>query len=306
MQLQHKIAPVLERNGLNWLIGGLLAVLYVPLLLYWLDGWVNKSISIEHEYFSHGLIGLPFAAYIVWSNRQQWDRLRDRVNPIGAALLALATAFYLSGTPELVNLSFPLVLTGICIALKGIPGLKLQSFPLLLVWLATPNAVPYLIAPLTLPLQQFIAGTAALILTIFGIPVVVEGIYLSVGGRLVEVAPYCAGLKMLFTSIYVALMLLYWTGAHSSRSKSITLILGAAAISVLANIFRNTFLTFFHGTGKDAAFAWLHEGWGGDLYSAMMLGLIIVLLKVMERFEVEPAALEAEETVTEESQPVDE
>ncbi len=306
MQIQEKIPILFGRDRLNWLIGALFALLYTPLLVYWIDGWINKSISIEHEYFSHGLIGFPFAAYIVWSQRQEWQSLRDRAHPVGIALLAVAAVFYITKTPELVNLSFAIALTGICLALKGVPGLKLQAYPLIFMWLATPNAIPYLIAPFTLPLQQFIAGTAGLILVIFGIPVEVEGIYLTVGGRLVEVAPYCAGLKMLFTSIYVALLLLYWTGANESRSKSVSLVVGAAMISVIANIVRNTLLTLFHGTGQDGAFAWLHDGWGGDVYSAMMLGLIVVLLKIIDYYDDSPAAMQTENSVIEETQTRDE
>ncbi|MFP4008603.1 MAG: cyanoexosortase B [Spirulinaceae cyanobacterium] len=305
MQIQERIPISFGRDRLNWLIGALFTLLYAPLLVYWIDGWINKSISIEHEYFSHGLIGFPFAAYIVWSQRQQWAKLRDRAHPVGIGLLAIAAVFYITKTPELVNLSFAIALTGICLALKGVPGLKLQAYPLIFMWLATPNAIPYLIAPFTLPLQQFIAGTAGLILVIFGIPVEVEGIYLTVGGRLVEVAPYCAGLKMLFTSIYVALLLLYWTGANESRSKSIALVVGAAAISVIANIVRNTLLTLFHGTGQDGAFAWLHDGWGGDVYSALMLGLIVLLLKIIDYYDDSPAA-QTENSVIEETQASDE
>lgn len=287
MQLTRKLPPILERNGIDLLILALFALLYAPVLWYWVDGWLYKSIGIEHEYFSHGLIGLPFAASIAWSHRKKWQRLRDRPHPLGAVLLAIAATFYLTGIDEWVNLSFPLSLVGLCLWLKGIPGLKLQGFPLLLVCLATPNALPYLITPYTLPLQEFIAGTAGFILLQIGLPVTVEGIYLTVSGRFVEVAPYCAGLKMLFTSLYVALMLLYWADATRSRKKVVLLLLGAATISVSANILRNTLLTFFHGTGREGAFVWLHEGWGGDLYSVCMLGLIVVLLNILDRFELE-------------------
>ncbi|MBE9118652.1 cyanoexosortase B [Lusitaniella coriacea LEGE 07157] len=287
MQIQQKLPSVVEKNGFYLLLFALLALLYTPLLWHWVDGWLNKSISIEHEYFSHGLIGLPFAAYIVWENRHKWERLRDRAQPLGAILLGLGASFYLTGISEWVNLSFPIVLTGLCLWLKGIEGLKLQKYALLFVLLATPNSIPYLITPYTLPLQTFIAGTAGFILIHLGIPVEVEGIYLTVGGKLVEVAPYCAGLKMLFTSLYVALMLLYWTDAIRSRRKTVLLLAGAATLSVLANIIRNTLLTFFHGTGRTDAFVWLHDSWGGDVYSACMLGLIVVLLKVIERADAQ-------------------
>ncbi|MDZ8225818.1 cyanoexosortase B [Nostoc sp. ChiVER01] len=263
---------------LNLAILGVLLLLYAPILLHWLDGWLNKNISTEHEYFSHGIIGLPFAAYLGWMNRKKWKRLPDTIHPFGPVLLLFGAVFYLSGVTEWVNLSLPVILAGLCLWFKGIAGLRSQGFPLILVFLATPTAVPYLIAPYTLPLQSFIAGTAGFILNQFGMDVTVDEINLYVGGRIVEVAPYCAGLKMLFTTLYVGLMLLYWTDALSSRRTVITFLSLAAIVSTCANIIRNTLLTFFHGTGQEGAFKWLHEGWGGDLYSACMLVSLVPLL----------------------------
>jgi len=274
---------------------GVLALLYAPILLHWLDGWLNKSISTEHEYFSHGIIGIPFAAYLSWINRKKWQRLPDVNHPLGVALLIIGGIFYLSGVTEWVNLSFPAILTGLCLWLKGIPGFKLQGFPLLLVFLATPTALPYLIAPYTLPLQSFIAGTAGFILSQFGMEVAVDGTNIFVGGRIVEVAPYCAGLKMLFTTLYVCLMLLYWTGALLSRRTTIWFLSTAVILSITANIIRNTLLSFFHGTGQQAAFEWLHDSWGGDLYSAIMLLLLVPILNRFDRYFSEHEATLPEE-----------
>jgi cyanoexosortase B len=259
-------------------------LLYAPILLHWLDGWLHKNISTEHEYFSHGIIGLPFAGYLAWTNRKKWHRLPNTNHPLGVGLLVIGAIFYLSGVTEWVNLSLPTILAGICLWLKGLPGLKLNGFPLLLVFLATPTSVPYLIAPYTFPLQSFIAGTAGFILNQFGMGVVVDGINIYVKGRIVEVAPYCAGLKMLFTTIYVGLMLLYWTDSLSSRRITVSFLSIAVFISVTANIIRNTLLTFFHGTGQEAAFVWLHDSWGGDLYSAGMLFLLVPLLNWMNSY----------------------
>ncbi|RMF27208.1 MAG: exosortase, partial [Cyanobacteria bacterium J083] len=184
--------------------------------------------------------------------------------------------------------------------LKGIPGLKLQWFPLTLILLGTPNSFPYLITPLTLPLQKFIAGTAGFILLQLGFNVQVDGIYLAVDNRLVEVAPYCAGLKMLFASIYVCLILLYWTGNLGDKRKTTFLLTGAVFISVTANILRNTLLSYFHGSKQDQLFAWLHDSWGGDLYSALMLGAIVLLMNFLDRTEyieeeIEPELAESDE-----------
>ncbi|AKG22003.1 cyanoexosortase B [Calothrix sp. 336/3] len=269
---------------LNLSIIAIFALLYAPIFLHWLNGWLHKSISTEHEYFSHGIIGLPFAGYISWTLRRQWQRLPNETNPIGAFLLLIGGVLYLSGLAEWVNLSLPVLLAGLCLWFKGIPGLKLQTFPLVLVFLATPTQVPYLIAPYTFPLQSFIAGTAGFILNILGMKVNVDGINIYVEGRIVEVAPYCAGLKMLFTTIYVSLMLLYWNGALFSRKKTTWFLAIAILISVTANIIRNTFLTYFHGTGNEKAFVWLHDSWGGDMYSALMLLSLIPILNWVDTY----------------------
>ncbi|MBK1990451.1 cyanoexosortase B [Sphaerospermopsis aphanizomenoides BCCUSP55] len=274
-------------------------LLYAPILLHWVDGWLYKSISIEHEYFSHGVIGIPYAGYLTWTNRKQWQRLPNTNHPISIAFFIIGVIFYLSGVAEWVNLSLPIILSGLCLWFKGIPGLRLQGFPLLLVFLATPTALPYLIAPYTFPLQSFIAGTAAFILNQFGMNVVVDGINLYVGGRIVEVAPYCAGLKMLFTTVYVGLMLLYWTEALSSRRITLSFLSIAVLISVTANIIRNTFLTLFHGTGNEGAFKWLHDGWGGDVYSGCMLLLLIPLLNSLNSYFSDAPAMPLNEETQE-------
>jgi len=279
------LSDFLERNLTNVIIFGLLTLLYGPVLWHWTDGWLNKNIDIEHEYFSHGLIGLPFAAYIVYQQRKKWQRLENRSHPLGLALVVLGAIFYLTGLDQLVYFSFPIILAGVCLCLKGLSGLKLQWFPLLLVILATPNEIPYLITPYTFPLQQFIASVAGFMLQQAGLKVAVEGIYLSVQGRFVEVAPYCAGLKMIFTSLYVTLMLLYWTDTIGDRRKVFTMLGSAVGISIAANIVRNALLAWFHGTGQESKFVWLHDSWGGDLYSALMLLSIVGLFRLLEKYE---------------------
>ncbi|HBE17534.1 MAG TPA: cyanoexosortase B, partial [Cyanobacteria bacterium UBA11367] len=140
MEIGKKIPIAIERYILDIAIVAILAIIYAPLLIHWYDGWLNKNISIEHEYFSHGLIGLPFAAYIIWTQRQEWRELPDSAHPLGIVFLILGGISYLSGQSELVHLSFPTILAGLCLWLKGIPGFKLQFVPWLLIFLATPTA----------------------------------------------------------------------------------------------------------------------------------------------------------------------
>ncbi|MGF1457719.1 MAG: cyanoexosortase B [Leptolyngbyaceae cyanobacterium] len=273
---------------------GLLVLMYGPLLWHWVDGWLNKSISIQHEYFSHGLIGIPFAVYIAWGLRPRWQALPEQMHPAGIGLLAMASALYLSQLTDWMNISLPLMLAGICLTLKGWPGLKLMGFPLALVALATPSQLPYLIEPYILPLQHFIASVAGFLLIQGGVDVTVDQIYLRVNDQMVEVAPHCAGLKMLFTSLYVALMLTYWNELWPSRLRTGVFLAATIGISVTGNIIRNAMLSYFHGTGNADAFYWLHDSWGGDLYSALMLLSLVFVLRLVQSFVPATLSLDIE------------
>lgn len=295
MEFQRQLKKTNQTLLFNLALIGILVLLYTPLLLFWVDGWLQKNISTEHEYFSHGIIGLPLAAYLAWLNRKKWQRLPDYIHPLGGIFILVAGVFYLSGVMEWVNLSFPFLLAGLCLWLKGIPGLRLQGFPLILVFFATPNSVPYLISPYSLPLESFIAGAAGFLLTEFGMQVQVYGIDIYAGNRVVEVAPYCAGLKMLFTTLYVSLILLYWTGALSDRRKTLWFLFCASLISVTGNIIRNTLLAYFHGTGQEKAFLLLHQGWGGDVYSAVTLLILIPVLNWIDDYLTIPVEMENRE-----------
>ena len=81
MSTRQKFIIALEQNLLTVAIAVLIFLMYAPLIMYWYDGWLNKSISVEHEYFSHGIIGLPFAGYIAWTNRQKWQNLANVFHP---------------------------------------------------------------------------------------------------------------------------------------------------------------------------------------------------------------------------------
>lgn len=275
---------------------GLIAVLYGPLMWHWVDGWINKSISIQHEYFSHGLLGIPFACFLVWEKRSHWKALPTQSYWLAFPILLGSFAFYNSGLVDLMNVSLPLLLLGLLLILKGAAGLRLFFFPWVLLLLSTPTQLPYLLEPYVLPLQSFIAASAGFILLQFGIDVQVNGIYLSVGERLVEVAPHCVGLKMLFTSLYMGLILTYWTGLTRSLLRTNLFFIGIIGVSVVGNIIRNATLTYFHGASMTSAFEWLHDSWGGDVYSAVMLGALVVLVNLLERYV--PTTLKVSDNAT--------
>ena len=99
------------------------------------------------------------------------------------------------------------------------------------------------------------------------------------GGRIVEVAPHCAGLKMLFTSLYVSLMLLYWNRAIKSLAKTTFLLISAVLISIGANILRNSLLTILYGTGQNEDKMRSHRG-HNDYQEVNPCSLALIFVRV--------------------------
>ena len=106
MTLQPQLKSTLHRHSTELMVVVLLAVLYLPLIIHWYDGWLNKTISLEHEYYSHGVIGLPFAAYIVWEK----NGINGKNSLTSLTLLGLcfwAWQQYFTSVALLISLAFP-------------------------------------------------------------------------------------------------------------------------------------------------------------------------------------------------------
>jgi cyanoexosortase B len=264
----------------------LLALIYLPLMGHWYDGWLHKNIGIEHEYFSHGILGLPYASYLVWQRRQKWARLPDKSNFFGLIVIGIACLFYLTKVSDLINLSLPIILLGICLFYKGLEGLKLHTIPLILIFFATPNSLPYLIEPYAMPLQKLIAWMAGSLLQLMGFVLIIKDNQLYIDSKIVEVAPHCAGLKMLFTSLYISLIFLQLTGVIRHWKTSLLLVLFTVFLSVSANLIRNTLLTMFYGTDQSHNFESLHEGIGGDIYSGLTLIILFFIIKYTAKYKI--------------------
>lgn len=155
---------------------------------------------------------------------------------------------------------------------------------LMFIFFVSFNYIFYLIEFYVLFLQKFIVGVVGFILMYLYMNVIIEEIYIYVGGRIVEVVFYCVGLKMLFISFYVFLMLFDQIGVIKSCVKIIFLLISVVLFSVSVNILRNIMLIIFYGIGQDEVFYWLYDGWGGDMYFVCMLVLLILIMNWVNNF----------------------
>jgi exosortase len=241
------------------LLAGLILVLYAPVLKRLVRQWWDDPD------FGHGFLVVPFVAYIVWTTRQRWLRLRLEPRNSGLAIILLAVALLVLGSvgAELFTsrVSLLVLLAGTIVFLTGWTVLRAFAFPLgyLLVMIPVP-AIIY--NQITFPLQLFASRLAATILDFIRVPVLREGNLLILPNYTLEVVEACSGIRSLMSMI--ALAVAYGYLAERRLWMRVVLVLLMLPIVVLSNGLRivgTGLLTYKFGPETAEGFFHTFSGW---------------------------------------------
>ena len=189
-----------------WLTAALLLLCYASTLHGMFQQWMTD------EDMGHGF-AVPFvAAWIVWRERDRWQKLPLNPSAWGFVLLALGAAMHLAGALGVglfvSSLALLISVAGAVICIGGFGFLRSWSFPLLLCVFMLPKlAIVY--NNVTLPLQLLASKLAAGMLTATGIGVIREGNVLDVRGHRVAVAEACNGIRFLLPLGFVSVLFAY-------------------------------------------------------------------------------------------------
>jgi exosortase len=211
-----------------------------------------------------GLLALAAALYFIWQERRELS-LRPWVLGAGACVLVLAEILLLHRAPLLVG-----ALTVVLVAC-GVQVRRGWSSIVLLLLLSLP-----LLASLDFyagyPLRLVTAEISARALQFTGLDVSRAGVMLQHHDALIGVDPPCAGVRMLWTALFVAALL----AARQRATAWHTILLAAVAFSgvVLANAFRATIL-FFPESGRVTWPHWTHEGVGLASHACLLAILLL-------------------------------
>jgi exosortase len=184
----------------------LLMACYASTLHGMWDQWMTD------EDMGHGAV-VPFVvAWIIWRERERWQKLPLKPSAWGVALLLIGMAIHLAGVlgVGLFVSSVALLISaaGAVVCFGGFGLLRSWSFPFLLALFMLPKlAIVY--NQFTLPLQLLASKLAAAILTTSGIGVIREGNVLDVNGHRVAVAEACNGIRFLLPLGFVAVLFAY-------------------------------------------------------------------------------------------------
>jgi len=144
---------------------------------------------------------------------------------VGLALWALGQA---TAMAEIRQFAIVLLLQAAVLCLCGWQIYRKILFPMLYLFLMVPSATPLLA-----PLQVITTLLAAALLRLSGIPVLVEQHLIQVPHGLYQVAPGCAGLNFLLSSL--ALSLVYAALLYRGTAKRLACVLLAVLLSIATN-----------------------------------------------------------------------
>jgi exosortase len=257
------------------------AVLAVPTLLR-----LGQQIW-GREFGEHGPIVLFTASWLIW---RKWPALKAEARP-GIVVLAIA-GIVASLVVYVLGRAFDLLvleaggLYGFGIAYMygrfGGRALMRNWFPFAYLGLMLPMP-SWLLDEVTSPLKLFVSYLATSIVSVFGMPVVREGVTMTVGPYQLLVEDACSGMNSLIGLVSVTTFYIYLVRDASWRYSAflVSLIIPIAILANVIRIIAVILLTYFFGDAVGQGV--LHMTAGLFLF-AISLGIMFVIDNATSRF----------------------
>ncbi|HEY0436606.1 MAG TPA: exosortase V [Phenylobacterium sp.] len=243
------------------------------------------------EIGAHGPIVLATGAWLLW---RKWGAMTEAAKPgnpvLTYSVMALSLVVYTFGRAyDFISLEAG-GLYGFAMALLhhrfGIKAMLANWFPLFYLGLLLP-APGWMIDEFTAPLKLLVSYVATSIVEPFGIPIVRQGVTMTVGPYQLLVEDACSGLNSLIGLIAITLFYIYLLRNASPRYAAFLVCL-IVPIAVMANVIRIVtliLLTYFFGDAVGQGF--LHVTAGLVLFAislTLMFGIDSVASRLLARW----------------------
>jgi len=269
------------------------AILFgLSLVIGWRPLFGTFALAVGSAEYSHLLLIVPISATLIFIER---DAMRSGIEPavgFGLTLLVIAIliggcSYWLGSLPRDAQLSVEMLAIviwwiGSFVLCFGARVARLFLFPLCFLFWMVPFPAP-LLNQIVAIWQHGSATSASLLLSAFGVPVVQDGVFLSIPGLSLEVATECSSLRsslmLIVTSMVLAHLFLrsFWRKA--------VVALAAIPLSIAKNGVR-IFVISMLGTRVDPGFLHgnLHRH-GGIVFFLLALFVVLLLLWLLSRGE---------------------
>ena len=266
----------MQRKILNYVIWGLIAALYSPVLYQLYKGrW--DLVDYTHAYFI-----LPISLWLVWRSR---NTLRHCEGPkatkqskwMGLSLVLLFTGLFMFifGWRQdylfISTISLIPTLFGLTIYLYGPIMAKALSFPIFYLILMAPPPLGILDS-ITIPMRYWISVATTHILQACHYPIIQSGLMLSLGSHEIYMGAPCSGFRSLITMISLGLVYVYVI--KGKAIKKAVLLGSIVPLALLGNLLRvigMCLVTFHFGENVGHKF---HDISGFIIFFVLILGLM--------------------------------
>jgi exosortase B len=257
---------------------GLVALAFLVVFVPTYNKLANSIWASDEQ--GHGPIILAASAWLLYQRREALASLPLPTDTrLGWGVLVIGLLFFVFGHSQSIYLfevgSQSIVLAGLILLFRGIPGLRLCWFPLFFLIFMIPLPGP-LVSAVTTPLKSAVSAVTASLMYGLGFPIGRSGVILTIGPYQLLVADACAGLNSMFT--LEALVLLYMNlMGYKDAKRNVFLALSAIPISFCANVMRVIILVLVtYYFGDEAGQGFVH-GFAGMVLFMVALVLTMAL-----------------------------
>ncbi len=238
---------------------------------------------MSNEYYSHGLLILPVAAFLVFQRFRHDQELTYRLGQgsvYGVVVLGILLAIYLYYLQQrayyLAAFAAIGILAGLIWAIGGTTAAKKLAFPIGYLVLMVP--LPF-VDRVTLPLALFTGYCSGSLVQLLGMDITIVGNSISLPNADLVVGAQCSGVNSLITLLALLVLVAYLLdGPVWSR---VVLVLLAIPLALLGNIIRVATLLFVaRSWGADAAFTYYHD-YSGIFFFVAVLLLIVPITRAL-------------------------
>lgn len=182
--------------------------------------------------FNHCFLVLPIALFLGYSRRHILQRVEPATSVLGAVFLAFNAFVWLAGNvlsaAALEQAAAVGLLIGAGWSLIGNVAFRVLALPFLYLYFAVPFG-EFLVPAL----QDWTAAVLVWALRVSGMPVFIEGRYLSIPSGNFVVAEACSGINYLIATLAVGTMYMYLN--FSAWWRRVAFMLAAIAVPLIAN-----------------------------------------------------------------------
>jgi len=240
------------------------------------------------EEYSHGFLIPIVSGWLLWARRDALFVSVGQPSFLGPCFVVLAIAMHIIGELSAIwilsQLGFVVALFGIVLAIGGYSLFRITLIPLAYLFFAIP--LPYFIdATLTLKLQLISSELGVWFISLFQIPVYLDGNIIDLGTYKLQVVEACSGLRYLYPLLSLSFLAAYlFQGRLWQR---VAVFLSAIPIAIAMNGVRIGLVgVLVDRWGTPMAEGALHffEGWVIFVAcSALLVGEMYVLARVSGR-----------------------